>query len=46
MPLYTVETTEHLLLVEMKDAQITTLRDFTTAARTAEPLEANAATEK
>jgi hypothetical protein len=43
---YTVETTEHLLLVEMKDAQITTLRDFTTPATTSTPLEANAATEK
>jgi hypothetical protein len=43
---YTVETTEHLLLVEMKGAQITTLRDFTTPATTSTPLEANAATEK
>jgi hypothetical protein len=43
---YTVETTEHLLLVEMKDAQITTLRDFTTPAATAETLEASAATQQ
>jgi hypothetical protein len=38
---YTVETTEHLLLVEMKGPQITTLRDFTTPAPTPAPLEAN-----
>jgi hypothetical protein len=43
---YTVETTEHLLLVEMSGARITTLRDFTTPATTSTPLEANAATEK
>jgi hypothetical protein len=38
---YTAETKEHLLLVEMKGTQITTLRDFTTPETTAAPLEAN-----
>jgi hypothetical protein len=31
---YTVDTSEHLLLVEMKDAQIATLRDLTTEVTT------------
>jgi hypothetical protein len=43
---YTVETSEHLLLVEMKGTQITTLRDLTTEVTTPATLEANAATER
>jgi hypothetical protein len=41
---YTVETSEHLLLVEMKGAQIANLRDFTTEVTTPAMLEANVGT--
>ena len=43
---YTVDTTEHLLLVEMQGTQIATLRDLTTEVTTPVRLEANAATER
>jgi hypothetical protein len=43
---YTVDASEHLLLVEMKGAQIATLRDLTTEVTTPEMLEANAATQR
>jgi hypothetical protein len=41
---YTVESSEHLLLVEMKGAQIASLRDFTTEVTTPATLEANVGT--
>jgi hypothetical protein len=43
---YTVNTSEHLLLVEMKGDQIATLRDFTTEVTTPVTLEARAASQK
>jgi len=43
---YTVDTTEHLLLVEMQGTQIATLRDLTTGVTNPVTLEANAATER
>ena len=43
---YTVNTSEHLLLVEMKGDQIATLRDFTTEVTSPVTLEARAASQK
>ena len=43
---YTVNTSEHLLLVEMKGEQIATLRDFTTEVTSPLTLEARAASRK
>ena len=43
---YTVNTSEHLLLVEMKGDQIATLRDFTTEVTGPVTLEARAASQK
>lgn len=43
---YTVNTAEHLLLVEMKGDQIATLRDFTTEATSPVALEARVASQK
>ncbi|HEX4674047.1 MAG TPA: hypothetical protein VH209_01890 [Steroidobacteraceae bacterium] len=43
---YTVNTSEHLLLVEMKGDQIATLRDFTTEVTSPVTLEARAASQE
>ncbi len=43
---YTVNASEHLLLVEMKGDQIATLRDFTTEVTSPTTLEARVATQK
>jgi hypothetical protein len=43
---YTVNTSEHLLLVEMKGDQIATLRDFTTEVTGPVTLEARAASQE
>jgi hypothetical protein len=43
---YTVNTSEHLLLVEMKGDQIATLRDFTTEVTSPVTLEARVASQE
>ncbi|HEY0341039.1 MAG TPA: hypothetical protein VGC34_09560 [Steroidobacteraceae bacterium] len=43
---YTVNTSEHLLLVEMQGDQIATLRDFTTEVTSPTTLKARVATQK
>ena len=43
---YTVNASEHLLLVEMKGDQIATLRDFTTEVTSPATLEARIASQK